>query len=389
MIESTQQIELIKRGCVEIISEPELKAKLDRKKPLRIKLGVDPTSPDLHLGHLVLLNKLLTFQKLGHHVLFLIGDFTARIGDPSGRLETRPVLSEDQIKANCRTYQEQVLRVLDKDKTEFVYNSTWLAPLGANGLLDLSRKYTVARLLERDDFSKRYKSGSPITLLEFFYPLLQGYDSVAMKADIELGGNDQKFNLLVGREFQRDAGQESQVVITLPLLEGLDGTRKMSKSYGNHIAFNDSPKDMFGKTMSVPDELMWKYYELLTDEDVKTVKALHPKEAKMRLAGQITGRFHGKEVAAEAQKKFEQVFSQKSVPEDIEEFICSKKSVDPIDLLVESKLAPSRNEARRLVQQGGVEADGQRVALGAPLEVAKPFILKVGKRRFKKILPPK
>ncbi len=388
-MDSSQQIELIKRGSVEIISEAELKTKLDRKKPLRIKMGVDPTSPDLHLGHLVLLNKLLTLQKLGHHILFLIGDFTARIGDPSGRQETRPILSEEQIKTNCQTYQTQVLRVLDKDKTEFVYNSSWLTPLGANGLLDLARKYTVARLLERDDFDKRYKSGSPITLLEFFYPLLQGYDSVAMKADIELGGNDQKFNLLVGREFQRDGGQEPQVVITMPLLEGLDGTRKMSKSYGNHIAFNDSPKDMFGKTMSVPDDLMWKYFELLTDEDLKVVKALHPKEAKMRLAQQIATRFHGAEAAAEAQKQFDQVFSQKSVPEDIEEFICSKVSIDPVDLLVAAGLAPSRNEARRLVQQGGVEVDGQRAALGAPIDVKKPFILKVGKRRFKKILPPK
>ena len=388
MTDSARQIEFIKRGTVEIISEAELKAKLDRKKPLRIKLGVDPTSPDLHLGHLVLLNKLLTFQKLGHHILFLIGDFTARIGDPSGRLETRPVLSEEEIKANCRTYQAQVLRVLDKEKTEFVYNSAWLTPLGANGLLDLARKYTVARLLERDDFSKRYKSGGPITLLEFFYPLLQGYDSVAMKADVELGGNDQKFNLLVGRELQRDGGQEPQVVITLPLLEGLDGTRKMSKSYGNHVAFNDSPKDMFGKIMSVPDNLMWKYYELLTDEDLKTVKALHPKEAKMRLARQVVERFHGKDAAMEAEGHFNRVFSQKGVPEDIEEFICSKGGIRVEDLLVETGLAPSRNEARRLLQQGGVEADGVRVGPGA-IDVTKPFILKVGKRRFKKILPPK
>jgi len=387
MMDSSKQIELIRRGCTEVISEAELKIKLDRKKPLRIKLGVDPTSPDLHFGHLVLLNKLRTFQTLGHHILFLIGDFTARIGDPSGRLETRPVLSEAEIKANAKTYEDQVLKVLDKEKTEFMVNSSWLTPLGAAGLLNLARQYTVARLLERDDFSKRYKSGSPITLLEFFYPLLQGQDSVAMKADVELGGNDQKFNLIVGRELQRDAGQEPQIVITLPLLEGVDGTRKMSKSYGNHIAFNDSPRDMFGKVMSVPDELMWKYYELLTEEDLKTVKTLHPKEAKVRLAQQMTERFHGKDAALEARRQFEQVFSQKGVPENIEEFVCSKESVDPVDLLVETQLAPSRNEARRLVQQGGVEADGKRVALGSPLDATRPFILKVGKRRFKRIIP--
>jgi tyrosyl-tRNA synthetase len=389
MIDSARQIELIERGCAEVISEPELKAKLDRKKPLRVKLGVDPTSPDLHFGHLVLLNKLRTFQTLGHHILFLIGDFTARIGDPSGRLETRPVLSESQIKANARTYQNQALKVLDKDRMEFMYNSTWLMPLGANGLLDLARQYTVARLLERDDFSRRYKSGDPITLLEFFYPLLQGRDSVAIKADVELGGNDQKFNLIVGRELQRDAGQEPQVVITLPLLEGLDGVRKMSKSYGNQISFNDSPRDMFGKVMSAPDELMWKYYELLTGEDLKTVKALHPRDAKVRLAHQMTERFHGKEAALEARQQFDRVFSRKGVPEDIEEFVCSKTPVRPEDLLVEAGLASSRNEARRLIQQGGVEADGKRVVLGVPLDVTNPFILKVGKRRFKKILPPK
>jgi len=386
-MDSSKQLELIKRSCSEVISEAELKAKLDKKKPLRIKLGVDPTSPDLHLGHLVLLNKLRTFQNLGHHVVFIIGDFTARIGDPSGRLETRPILSEAEIRVNAKTYQDQALKVLDKDKMELAYNSSWLTPLGAGGLLDLARQYTVARLLERDDFNKRYKSGSPITLLEFFYPLLQGYDSVAVKADVELGGNDQKFNLLVGRELQKDAGQEPQVVVTLPLLEGLDGTRKMSKSYGNHIAFNDSPKEMFGKVMSVPDDLMWKYYELLTDEDLKEVKTLHPKEAKLRLAHFLTGRFHGKAAAEKERGEFDKVFSKKEIPADIEEFVCPKRQMDPVDLLVETKLAPSRNEARRLLTQGGVEADGKRLSLGAPLVVTHPFILKVGKRRFKKILP--
>lgn len=379
-------IEKIKRGTVEIISEKELEHKLSRGKPLRIKLGVDPTAPDIHLGHTVLLNKLKTFQDLGHTIIFIIGDFTARIGDPSGRSETRPVMGEDAILANAKTYQEQVFKILDQNKTEVVFNSNWLYPLGIEGLLGLASKYTVARMLERDDFSKRFKSSTPISIIEFLYPLLQGYDSVAVRSDVELGGNDQKFNLLVGREMQKDAGQEPQVVITMPLLEGTDGVRKMSKSYGNYIALSDTPQDMFGKIMSIPDELMYKYYELLTDANLAEVKLLHPREAKAELAERITTRYHGIKDAKNTRAEFDRVFAKKDLPDDIEEYKTDKKEIKLADLLLASGLVASKNEARRLIEQGGIKLNGEKTTEDKLLVLEKELIIQAGKRKFKKIV---
>ncbi|MCX5781545.1 MAG: tyrosine--tRNA ligase [Elusimicrobia bacterium] len=375
----------IKRGATDIISEKELIKKLSEKKTLRIKLGVDPTSPDLHLGHTVLLNKLKTFQDLGHQIIFIIGDLTARIGDPSGRSETRQVMSEEDVMKNAKTYQDQLFKILDKSKTEVVYNSSWLFPLGLNGLLDLAGKYTVARMLERDDFEKRYKNDSPISVVEFLYPLLQAYDSVAVKADVELGGNDQKFNLLLGREIQRDFGQDPQVVLTMPLLEGTDGVRKMSKSYGNYIALNDTPKDMFGKIMSVSDELMYKYFELLTDRDLKEVKAMHPREAKVSLAEEITAKYHGKDAANNAKCEFDNVFCKKQNPEDMEECVVEAKEIKLADLLVNSSLAPSKKEARRLIEQGGIKIDGEKILEDKIIVLKKECVIQAGKRKFKKI----
>jgi len=382
----TDALEKIRRGTNEIISVDELKKKLASGKKLRIKLGVDPTAPDLHLGHTVIINKLKTFQDLGHQVVFLIGDFTARIGDPSGRSETRPMMTEEQIAANIKTYTTQVFKILDESKTEVVYNSKWLNELGIQGLLKLAARNTVAQMLVRDDFEKRYKEDKPISIVEFMYPMLQAYDSVALHADVELGGNDQKFNLLLGRDMQRDYGQEAQVVITMPLLEGTDGVKKMSKSYNNYIALNDAPKDMFGKIMSISDELMFKYYELLTQSDLKAVKAMHPKEAKVALALELTERYHGKEEAQKAKEEFEKVFAKKDIPDDIEEFkISGEGEIKLEDLLVNSGMASSKNEARRLIEQGGVKIDSQKVAANSAFKYEKPFILQAGKRKFKKI----
>lgn len=378
-------VDKIKRGAVDIITETELRQKLSAGKPLRVKVGVDPTSPDLHLGHTVLLNKLRTFQDLGHNVIFIIGDFTARIGDPSGRSETRPVLTEDEIHKNSKTYQDQVFKILDKSKTEVVFNSHWLYPLGLEGLLNLAGKYTVARMLERDDFEKRYKNDNPISIVEFLYPLLQAYDSVAVRADVEIGGSDQKFNLLVGREIQRDFGQVPQVLITMPLLEGTDGTRKMSKSYGNYIALNDSPSEMFGKIMSISDTLMYKYYELLTQKDLKQVKVMHPKQAKIGLAKEITALYHGTKEAQKAAEEFDSVFSNKNLPEKIEEFSANKKEIRLAELLAISGLAPSKNEARRLIEQGGIKIDGEKVSEDINIILDKEIIIQAGKRKFKKI----
>ncbi|MCA6069745.1 MAG: tyrosine--tRNA ligase, partial [Endomicrobium sp.] len=305
-------LEKIKIGTNEIISVAELEKKLASGKKLKIKLGVDPTTPDLHLGHTVVINKLKTFQDLGHKVVFVIGDFTARIGDPSGRSETRPIMTVEQIKQNTQTYIGQVFKILDREKTEVVYNSKWLEELGINGLLSLASKSTVAQMLIRDDFEKRYKEDRPISIVEFLYPLLQAYDSVALNADVELGGNDQRFNLLLGREIQRDYGiKDAQIVITMPLLEGTDGVKKMSKSYNNYIALNDLPKDMFGKIMSVSDTLMYKYYELLMQADLNVVKNMHPKEAKLALAQEIVERYHGKEGALKAREEFNKIFAKK------------------------------------------------------------------------------
>lgn len=380
--------EKIKRGTNEIISIEELEKKLSSGRKLRIKLGVDPTAPDLHLGHTVIINKLKTFQDLGHQIIFLIGDFTARIGDPSGRSETRHIMTEEQIQNNIKTYTDQVFKILDKEKAEIAYNSSWLGALGINGLLNLAAKSTVAQMLVRDDFEKRYKEDKPISIVEFLYPLLQAYDSVALKADLELGGNDQKFNLLLGRQIQRDYGiKEPQIVITMPLLEGTDGVRKMSKSYNNYIALNDTPKDMFGKIMSISDELMYKYYELLTQDDLSLVKTMHPKEAKLALAEKIVERYHGKEEGLKEKKEFNKVFAKKDIPEDIEEYLVYDTTLLKVsELLVKSGMVSSKNEARRLIEQGGVKIDSQKVEGDLIVDFSKPFILQAGKRKFKKIV---
>ena len=376
----------IRRGTNEIISEEELVKKLNSGKKLRIKLGVDPTAPDLHLGHSVIINKLKTFQDLGHTIVFLIGDFTARIGDPSGRSATRPMMTEEQIMANIKTYQDQVFKILDKDKTEVVFNSKWLNKLGIEGLLKLASKHTVAQMLVRDDFEKRFKADIPISIVEFMYPLLQAYDSVALQADVELGGNDQKFNLLLGRDMQRDAGQEPQVVITMPLLVGTDGVKKMSKSYKNYIALNDKPQDMFGKIMSISDDLMMVYYELLTQENLEEIKQMHPKEAKMKLGVIIVERYWGKEEAQTAKDEFNKIFANKDLPTEIEVYKCNKNKIRLSELLFVSKMVASKNEARRLIEQGGAKVNNEKVTTDTEIEIKDGTILQVGKRKFKKIM---
>ncbi len=376
------------RGVAEVIPETELKARLSKGKPLRIKLGVDPTAPDLHLGHLVVLRKIKAFQALGHKIEFIIGDFTAQIGDPSGQSAARPTLKPQEIWENAKTYQEQVFRVLDPAKTEVQFNSSWFNTMTTRGgLMDLMKLATAAQMLQRADFSKRYAEAIPITLLELFYPVLQGYDSVAVQADVELGGTDQKFNLLMGRELQQHYHQEPQVVMMMPLLEGLDGVRKMSKSYGNYVAFNDPPKEMFGKLMSIPDVLMPKYFELLTDADVSSIKTMHPRDAKVKLALNITEFFHGEIKAHAAKFDFENVFSKKGAPEDVPEYKSPRSHIGLVDLLTETGLAPSKKEARRLLAQGAVEADGKRMGEKDTLAIKVPILIQVGKRRFARILP--
>ena len=382
----TDALSLIRRGTNEIISEEELAKKLASGKKLRIKLGVDPTAPDLHLGHSVIINKLKVFQDLGHQIVFLIGDFTARIGDPSGRSATRPMMTEEQIMKNIKTYQDQVFKILDREKTEVVFNSKWLNALGIEGLLKLASKHTVAQMLVRDDFEKRFKADIPISIVEFMYPLLQAYDSVALQADVELGGNDQKFNLLLGRDMQRDAGQEPQVVITMPLLVGTDGVKKMSKSYNNYIALNDKPQDMFGKLMSISDELMMFYYELLTQENLDEIKQMHPKEAKMKLGSIIVERYWGKEAAENAKNEFNKIFANKDLPTEIEEYKCDKDKMKLSELLFVSKMVASKNEARRLIEQGGAKVDNEKVTTDTEIEVKNGMILQAGKRKFKKIV---
>ena len=386
MSQIDEAISKIRRGTNEIISEEELRKKLSSGKKLRIKLGVDPTAPDLHLGHSVIINKLKVFQDLGHQIVFLIGDFTARIGDPSGRSATRPMMTEEQIMKNIKTYQDQVFKILDREKTEVVFNSKWLNALGIEGLLKLASKHTVAQMLVRDDFEKRFKADIPISIVEFMYPLLQAYDSVALQADVELGGNDQKFNLLLGRDMQRDAGQEPQVVITMPLLVGTDGVKKMSKSYNNYIALNDKPQDMFGKLMSISDELMMFYYELLTQENLDEIKQMHPKEAKMKLGSIIVERYWGKEAAETAKNEFNKIFANKDLPTEIEEYKCDKDKIKLSELLFVSKMVSSKNEARRLIEQGGAKVDNEKVTTDSEIEIKDGMILQAGKRKFKKIL---
>lgn len=391
-----EQLEIIKRGTAEIISEEELLEKLkksiEKEEPLRIKAGFDPTAPDLHIGHCVLLKKLRDFQDLGHTVVFLIGDFTAMIGDPSGRTETRPPLTREDVNRNAKTYENQVFKILRRDRTEVAFNSSWLSKMSAEELLGLASLQNVARMLERDDFHKRYTSGVAITLKEFLYPLIQAYDSVNIKADVEFGGTDQKFNVLLGRDVQRHFNQEPQVAILLPILEGLDGVQKMSKSLGNYIAVQDAPDDMYGKVMSVPDELMWKYYELLSSrsqEEIGEMKtAWHPMDAKKALASELVSWFHGDEEAAEAQKDFEVKFSQREFPEDAKEVTLERKAGATIlDLvMLSSDRIKTRGEAKRLIEQGGVSVDGQKITDSKALIPQGELLhLKIGKREFVRV----
>lgn len=391
-----KQLEIIKKGSEEIISEEQLLKKLKKSsssnKPLRIKAGFDPTAPDIHLGHCVLLKKLKDFQQLGHIVVLIIGDFTAMIGDPSGRSDTRPPLTKEQIKQNSKTYQSQVFKIIDKDKTEIVFNSSWLGKMGAEDLLELSALENVARMLERDDFEKRYKSGKPITIKEFLYPLMQAYDSVSIKSDIELGGTDQKFNLLLGRDIQRHFKQEPQIVLTMPILEGLDGTRKMSKSLGNYIAVEDIPEDMYGKIMSVSDELMWKYYDLLTsvsDDEINQKKSAHPMESKRNLAFLIVQWLYDGQRATDAKNSFETKFSKREFPADAKEISVDKSEISGVLALILkiSEKLKTKSEARRLVQQGGLTINGTKIGdIDASVPDSDLLEIKLGKREFFKVI---
>jgi tyrosyl-tRNA synthetase len=383
----------LKRGCVDLVSEEELRSKLSVGRPLRVKLGVDPTSPDLHLGHAVVLSKLRLFQDLGHTAVLIIGDFTAAVGDPSGRDSTRPTLTQAEIRANAKTYQEQAFKVLDPARVELRFNSEWLDPYVRQGrLLEGLKSCTAGQLLAREDFQARMKAQSPITLLELLYPVFQGYDSVAVRADVELGGNDQLFNLLFGRQMQKTAGQPPQCILTLPLLVGSDGRRKMSKSYGNHIALNDSARDMFGKVMRLSDELMASYYELLTDDSLDSVRGMHPMEAKKRLAGLLTARYHGPEAAAAERAYFEQTFSQGKDPEEAPEFRVGSEELALAwsVLLVRMGAAPSRKQAQRLIAQGAVRLSGEALkedcAVSASIGGQDRATLKVGKHGFYRLI---
>ena len=390
MNEVERQLAFIARGAVEIISTKELGDKLAEslkdRRPLRVKAGFDPTAPDLHLGHTVLIHNLKHFQDLGHEVVFLIGDFTGMIGDPTGVSETRKPLTKEEVRQNAKTYERQIYKILDPERTIIDFNSRWMNRMTAEQLIHLSAHYSMAQMLERDDFQKRYRDQKPISIHEFLYPLIQGYDSVALEADVELGGTDQKFNLLVGRELQRAYGQSPQVVLTMPLLEGTDGVRKMSKSLGNYIALEDPPEEMFGKLMSISDTLMWRYYELLTTEDVSAVKAMHPMEAKLNLASTIVARYHGQSAAADARAEFRQKFSEREFPvESAERTVLSAEPMALVAVITKAGLAPSKTEARRLIAQGGVELDGEKVTDGdriLPAEPGREYRLKVGKKRF-------
>jgi tyrosyl-tRNA synthetase len=396
MSELSRQLELILRGVVEVIQRAELESKLTRSlkenRPLRVKAGFDPTAPDLHLGHTVLIHKLKHFQELGHQVIFLIGDFTGMIGDPTGQSETRVALSKEKVLENAKTYERQIFKILDPAKTLVEFNSRWMSTMTAEGLIHLSAHYNVARMLERDDFHKRYREQKPISIHEFMYPLVQGYDSVALKSDIELGGTDQKFNLLVGRDLQRNYGQEPQVVITMPLLEGTDGARKMSKSLGNYIALEDTPNDMFGKLMSISDVLMLRYYELLTTEDLAGVKNAHPMEAKQALAALIVARYHGVEAGRQARAAFQLKFQEREFPSEpdvrltlTQTDLRKGQTISLVDLVAKTGLVPSKSEARRLIIQGGLEVDEQKQSdANAVISIVtgRVYRLKVGRRKF-------
>jgi tyrosyl-tRNA synthetase len=368
MADLREQLAIIKRGAMEVLPEEELLAKLQKNRPLRIKAGFDPTAPDLHLGHTVLIQKMKQFQDLGHEVIFLIGDFTGMIGDPTGKSETRKQLTRDEVAKNAETYKEQIFKILDPKKTLVEFNHRWLEEMDAVSMIELAAKYNVARMLEREDFKQRYQKQQSISIHEFLYPLIQGYDSVALKADVELGGTDQRFNLLMGRELQREYGQEAQVVLTMPLLEGLDGVQKMSKSLGNYIGITEAPEEMFGKIMSISDTLMWRYYELLSDRALETIAdlrtqvetgALHPMDAKKKLASEIVGRYHGAALAERSQEYFEARFQKKAAPVEVRQRFSAAEPIWICRLLVDVvKFAKSTSEARRLIAQGAVRVDG-------------------------------
>jgi len=396
-----EQLEIVATGTVDIVSRDELLKKLEKSyatgKPLVIKLGADPSAPDIHLGHTVVLQKMRQFQQLGHEVVFLIGDFTGRIGDPTGKKKTRPALTEDEVIANAETYKQQIAKILDLGRTRIVFNSSWLGSMTFADVLKLTSQYTVARMLERDDFSTRFKNQTPISVVEFMYPLMQGYDSVALKSDVELGGLDQTFNLLVGRELQRAYGVEPQITLTMPILEGLDGRDKMSKSLGNYVGINEEPGQIYGKLMSIPDELMIKYFELLTDltpaqlAEVRELAPREPKAVKMRLARRITAMYHGEDAGAKAEEGFEKLFGKTGdgLPEQIDEttIACGADGITLMKVLVQSGLAPSGGEAKRLIQQGGVRVEQEKCTdPGRPFKAGDTFLVQAGKRSFRRII---
>ena len=396
MLSVTESMQIIKRGAEEILLEEGLIKKLERGKPLNIKAGFDPTAPDLHLGHTVLINKLRQFQDLGHEVMFLIGDFTAMIGDPTGKSSTRPPLTREEVLDNAKTYEHQVFKILDAEKTTVFFNSSWMGEMSAVDMIQLSAKHTVARMLERDDFSKRYKSGQSISVHEFLYPLVQGYDSVAMQADVELGGTDQKFNLLVGRQLQESYGQEPQVCLTMPILEGLDGVQKMSKSLNNYIGITDAPDDMFGKLMSVSDDLMWRYFELLSFRSMAEIgqfqkqveEGTNPRDIKFLLAEELITRFHDGESAIQARENFIARFQKGAMPDDMPEVSleAGTEGLPIANLLKEAGLVSSTSEALRMIKQGAVKIDGERVGdRGLVCEHGTTHIYQVGKRRFARV----
>lgn len=387
-----QTLAVFQRGTDEILPLEELKKKLEKNQPLRIKAGFDPTAPDLHLGHTVLINKLKQLQDLGHEILFLIGDFTGMIGDPTGKSTTRPPLTEEQVRENAKTYQDQVFKILDQDKTQVVFNSTWMSKMSSSDMIKLASQQTVARMLERDDFSKRYKSGQGISIHEFLYPLIQGYDSVALESDVELGGTDQKFNLLMGRELQKSAGKEPQVILTMPILEGLDGVQKMSKSLNNYIGIDDAPDEMFGKIMSVSDDLMWRYLELLSFESLETIESWktevdngeNPRNIKFRLADEIITRFHSKEAAQQAQQNFINRFSKNQVPDEMDEFSFDQ-GIKIANLLKEAGLVNSTSDAFRMIKQGAAKIDGEKITDRNLEPNAGKAVYQVGKRKFARV----
>jgi tyrosyl-tRNA synthetase len=394
MHELDSQVETIRRGCDELLIEAELVEKLKKGMPLRIKAGFDPTAPDLHIGHTVLINKLRQLQDLGHHILFLIGDFTGMIGDPTGKNATRPPLTREEVAINAGTYTDQVFKILDRDKTEVCFNSTWMEKMNAADMIKLAATHTVARMLERDDFSRRYKGNQPIAIHEFLYPLVQGYDSVALKADIELGGTDQKFNLLMGRELQKHYGQPSQCILTMPLLEGLDGVNKMSKSLGNYVGINEPPQEIFGKIMSVSDQLMWRYIELLSFEPLSEIKrweqsvidGANPRDIKVRFAQELVTRFHSKAAADAALAHFEARFKKGDMPDEMPEVkLVAPNGLAIAQVLKQANLTASTSEGTRMIEQGGVRIDGERISDKALKLTPGVYVLQVGKRKFARV----